>query len=170
MASVETLNQILADTIALRELYKKCHWQVSGPTFFQLHLLFDKHYEEQIKLVDSLAERVQTLGGVAIATPHDVAEHQTVARAPIDAEDVPTMLARIVDAHMRVLMQCRAGARLASQNGDDGTNDLLVSELIRGNELQSWFVNEHRVSMQLTHEGMTHAGTRTEAMPPVMHS
>src|ERR1700687_2051213 len=66
-ASVENLNQLLADTITLRDLYKKHHWQVAGPTFYQLHLLFDKHYEEQNALVDAIAERIQLLGGVTIA-------------------------------------------------------------------------------------------------------
>ena len=61
------LNQILADTITLSDLYKKSHWQVAGPTFYQLHLLFDKHYDEQVELVDSIAERIQLLGGVSIA-------------------------------------------------------------------------------------------------------
>ena len=46
-ASVSNLNQLLADTMTLRDLYKKHHWQVSGPTFYQLHLLFDKHFQEQ---------------------------------------------------------------------------------------------------------------------------
>src|ERR1700729_168581 len=80
--SVENLNQLLADTITLRDMYKKHHWQVSGHTFYQLHLLFDKHFGEQAELVDSLAERVQTLGGVAIAMAHDVAETTKVARLP----------------------------------------------------------------------------------------
>jgi len=58
----EQLNQLLADTMTLRDLYKKSHWQVAGPTFYQLHLLFDKHYDEQVELVDSIAERIQLLG------------------------------------------------------------------------------------------------------------
>src|SRR5271154_1864636 len=55
-ASCENLNQILADTMTLRDMYKKHHWQVTGPTFYQLHLLFDKHFEEQSELVDAIAE------------------------------------------------------------------------------------------------------------------
>jgi starvation-inducible DNA-binding protein len=57
---VEHLNQLLADTITLRELYKKHHWQVAGPTFYQLHLLFDRHAERQDELVDAIAERTRT--------------------------------------------------------------------------------------------------------------
>src|SRR5689334_12931618 len=57
--SVSNLNQLLADTITLRDLYKKHHWQLAGPTFYPLHRLLDKHYEEQNDVVDALAERIQ---------------------------------------------------------------------------------------------------------------
>jgi starvation-inducible DNA-binding protein len=173
-ASVESLNQILADTITLRELYKKHHWQVAGPTFYQLHLLFDKHYEEQAPLVDSIAERIQLLGGVAISLPRDVAAMQSITDAPADAEDVPTQLARFAEAHMRMLMHCHAAAKKADEMGDDGTNDLLVSELIRTNEMHAWFINEHRISMPLTHDTALQNApetSRTEgAGAPMMHS
>src|ERR1700731_4911615 len=81
-ASAENLNQVLADTITLRDLYKKHHWQVSGPTFYQLHLLFHEHYAEQAELVDQIAERIQLLGGISIAIAADVAEQTRIARAP----------------------------------------------------------------------------------------
>ena len=64
--AVENLNQLLADTITLRDLYKKHHWQVAGHTFYSLHLLYDKHFEEQAELVDTIAERIQLLGGLAV--------------------------------------------------------------------------------------------------------
>ena len=76
----EQLNQLLADTMTLRDLYKKSHWQVAGPTFYQLHLLFDKHYDEQVELVDSIAERIQLLGGVSLAMAADVAETTQIER------------------------------------------------------------------------------------------
>src|SRR5213082_3787518 len=76
----EQLNQLLADSITLRDLYKKSHWQVAGPTFYQLHLLFDKHFAEQSELVDEIAERIQLLGGLAIAMAHDVAETTRIER------------------------------------------------------------------------------------------
>src|SRR5215831_37702 len=80
----ERLNQLLADTMTLRDLYKKSHWQVSGPTFYQLHLLFDKHFGEQVELVDTIAERIQILGGVSIAMAADVAEMTRIERPPKD--------------------------------------------------------------------------------------
>jgi starvation-inducible DNA-binding protein len=148
-ASVESLNQLLADTITLRDLYKKHHWQVSGPTFYQLHLLFDKHHEEQAKLVDELAERVQLLGGVSIAMAPDVAETTRIPRPPRGREEVPVQLARLLEAHEIVLQGARAFAKEAAQRGDDGTNDLLVSEVIRTNEFEVWFLSEHLVDVPL---------------------
>jgi starvation-inducible DNA-binding protein len=147
--SVENLNQVLADTITLRDLYKKHHWQVAGPTFYQLHLLFDKHYEEQNELVDKIAERVQLLGGVSVAMAHDVAERTLIPRPPKGREEVPVQISRLLHAHEIVLKEARTMARRASEAGDDGTNDLLVSDVIRGNELQVWFVAEHLVEMPL---------------------
>lgn len=141
--SVAALNRLLAHTMAMRDLYKKAHWQTSGPSFYELHLLFDKHYEEQLEIVDALAERVQTLGGIALALAHDVVEETRIARAPRGRESAPDQLRRLLDAHEIVLEEARPLAREAAERGDDGTNDLIVSQLVRTNELQSWFVGEH---------------------------
>src|SRR5262252_1366989 len=149
--SIENLNQLLADTIALRDLYKKSHWQVAGPTFYQLHLLFDKHYGEQNELVDAIAERIQVLGGVSIAMAPDVADMTLIPRPPKGREEVPVQISRLLHAHEIVLKEARTMARLAASAGDDGSNDLIVSDVIRRNELQAWFVAEHVVSMPLTH-------------------
>ena len=145
--SVENLNQLLADTMTLRDLYKKHHWQVSGSTFYQLHLLFDKHFDEQSELVDSIAERIQSLGGVTIAMSHDVAETTLIPRPPRDRDEVPVQIGRLLHAHEIVLEEARAMARRAADAGDDGTNDLIVSDVIRTNELQVWFVAEHVVDL-----------------------
>ena len=143
------LNQLLADTMTLRDLYKKSHWQVAGPTFYQLHLLYDKHYDEQVELVDSIAERIQLLGGVSIAMAADVAETTQIERPPRGREEVPVQLSRLLDAHQVIIRQARTLARRASLIGDDGTNDLVVSEVLRTNELQVWFLSEHLVSVPL---------------------
>ena len=145
----EQLNQLLADTITLRDLYKKSHWQVAGPTFYQLHLLYDKHHGEQEELVDSIAERIQLLGGVSIAMAADVAETTQIERPPRGREEVPVQMSRLLHAHEIVLKEARTMARQAADAGDDGTNDLLVSDVIKRNELQVWFVAEHVVAMPL---------------------
>ncbi len=143
--SVEALNQTLADTITLRDLYKKHHWQVVGHTFYQLHLLFDKHFEEQSTLVDLIAERIQILGGISIAMGADVAEMTDIPRPPRGREEVPVQISRLLEAHEIILRSAHEAAGKADEAGDDGTNDLLVSNVIRTNELQVWFVSEHLV-------------------------
>jgi len=143
--SVEALNQTLADTMSLRDLYKKAHWQVAGHTFYQLHLMFDKHYGEQAGLVDVIAERIQLLGGISLAMGADVAEETRIPRPPRGREEVPVQLSRLLEAHELILEQAREAARAADEAGDDGTNDLLVSDVIRTNEMQVWFVAEHLV-------------------------
>ena len=145
----EQLNQMLADTMTLRDLYKKSHWQVAGPTFYQLHLLYDKHHDEQDELVDTIAERIQLLGGISIAMAHDVAETTRIERPPRGREEVPVQLSRLLDAHQIIIGQCRTLARRSDEEGDYGTNDLVVSDVLRTNELQVWFLSEHLVEMPL---------------------
>src|SRR5271170_1365769 len=145
--NVEMLNQILADTMTLRDLYKKHHWQVAGPTFYQLHLLFDKHFGEQVELVDAIAERIQVLGGISIAMAPDVAETTFIPRPPRGREEAPVQISRLLEAHEIILKEARTVAKQAADAGDDGTNDLLVSQVIRTNELQVWFLAEHLVDV-----------------------
>ena len=141
--SVASLNRLLAHTMAFRDLYKKAHWQTSGSSFYELHLLFDKHHDEQEQLTDAIAERVQTLGGVARALAHEIVEETRLARAPSGVESAANQLQRLVDAHEFVLLEARPLSREAANYGDDGTSDLIVSQVVRGNELQSWFVLRH---------------------------
>ncbi len=149
LTSVNGLNQILADSMMLRDMYKKHHWQLSGPTFYELHLLFDKHASEQTEIVDALAERIQTLGGMAVAVANDVAEMTKIERPPRGREEVPVQISRLLEAHEHILIEARALARKAADLGDDGTNDLLLSEVVRPNEMQVWFVSEHVVDTPL---------------------
>ncbi len=149
LQSVEALNQVLADTITIRDMYKKHHWQVAGHTFYQLHLLFDKHYEEQSELVDLIAERIQTLGGLSIAMAADVAELTQIERPPRSREEVPVQISRLLEAHEIILKDSREKAGDADDAGDDGTNDLLISNVVRTNERQAWFISEHLVDAPL---------------------
>lgn len=147
----EQLNQLLADSMTLRDLYKKSHWQVAGPTFYQLHLLFDKHFAEQVEIVDTIAERIQLLGGISLAMAPDVAETTRIERPPRGREEVPVQISRLLDAHQLIIRECREIAKKADQLGDDGTNDMVISDVLRSNELQSWFLSEHLVEMPLVH-------------------
>jgi starvation-inducible DNA-binding protein len=147
--SVGALNQLLVDTITIRDMYKKHHWQVSGVTFYQIHLLFDKHFEEQSAFVDDIAERIQSLGGLAYAMAADVAENTKIPRPPKGREDVATQISRLLEAHEIMLKECREYASEAAEYGDDGTNDLIVSSLIRTHEMQVWFLAEHLAATPL---------------------
>lgn len=149
MYSCQRLNKLLADTQILYALYKKHHWLVRGATFYQLHLLLDKHAGEQVTLVDTIAERVQTLGGVAVGDPRLAAELTRIPRAPDGVEEVPAMLSRLLEAHEIILIDAHEAAARAAEMGDDGTNDLLVSDVIRTGELQAWFLAEHLVDTPL---------------------
>jgi starvation-inducible DNA-binding protein len=150
---VNMLNVLLADTITLRDMYKKHHWQVSGPTFYQLHLLFDKHYEEQSELADTIAERIQLLGGLSIAMGSEAAGIATIPVPPRGKEEVPVQISRLLEAHKIVMQECADIAKAADDAGDDGTNDLAVSDILRPNELQSWFIGQHLVAMPLILDG-----------------
>jgi starvation-inducible DNA-binding protein len=149
LESGRILNEILADTMILYALYKKHHWLVAGPTFYQLHLLFDKHAEEQLEIIDVLAERVQSLGGIAVGDPRHAAELTTIDRPPDGAEDVPAMIHRLLDAHETVIEKVRTGIDKTEKNGDWGSNDVLMSDVLRRHELQVWFVAEHVVDIPL---------------------
>ncbi len=150
--SCRLLNEILADSMVLHALYKKHHWLVSGPTFYQLHLLFDKHAEEQTEIIDLLAERVQSLGGIAVGDPRHAAELTTIDRPPNGAEDVPTMIHRLLDAHETILEKVRKGIEKTEKSADWGSNDLLMSDVLRRHELQVWFVSEHVVDLPLVED------------------
>jgi starvation-inducible DNA-binding protein len=143
--SCQDLNRILADSQILYSLYKKHHWLMRGLTFYQLHLLLDKHAEEQIEIIDLIAERVQTLGGVAVGDPRHVAEITTVPRPPDGVEEVAAMLSRLLEAHEIVIAKVRNAIDSTARSGDAGTNDLLTSDVLRRHELQVWFVAEHLV-------------------------
>ena len=145
----EQLNLLLADSMTLRDLYKKSHWQVAGATFYQLHLLFDKHFGEQVEIVDEIAERIQLLGGVSLAMAPDVAETTRIERPPRGREEVPVQISRLLDAHQIIIRACRELAERATKLGDAGTNDLVVSDVLRPNELQAWFLSEQLVDVPL---------------------
>ncbi|WP_437325678.1 Dps family protein [Sorangium sp. So ce381] len=149
IASVNALNQVLADTLVLRDMYKKHHWQVSGPTFYQLHLLFDKHFNEQNTLIDLLGERVQTLGGIAVAMAHDVVEMTRVERPARGREQVPVQISRLLDAHEVVLTDTHEALKVTATGDDAGTADLLMGEVLRMNEMHVWFLSEHLVDTPL---------------------
>ncbi|MGN9789357.1 Dps family protein [Nonomuraea sp. ZG12] len=153
MYSCQRLNRLLADTQILYAHYKKHHWLVRGQTFYQLHLLLDRHADEQLAVVDTIAERVQTLGGVAIGDPRHVAEITAIPRPPDGVEEVPAMLSRLLEEHEVILAEAHNAAARVADQGDDGTSDLIVSDIVRVGEKQAWFLAEHLVDTPLVRSG-----------------
>jgi starvation-inducible DNA-binding protein len=147
--SCQLLNEILADTTVLYAMYKKSHWNVAGPTFYQLHLLFDKHAAEQLELVDLLAERVQMLGGISVGDPRHAAELTSIPRPPDGADEVPVVLSRLLDAHETIIEKVRAALDKTEESKDLGSNDLLMGDVLRRHEMQVWFLAEHVVEVPL---------------------
>ncbi len=146
---VDSLNVLLADTISLRDMYKKHHWQVSGPTFYQLHLLFDKHYDEQGDIADGIGERIQLLGGISVAMGGDVAKLTEIPPPPMGREEVPVQISRLLEAHKIIMKKCGEIIKASDDADDWGTNDLVMSDVLRPNEVQSWFIGQHLVEMPL---------------------
>ena len=151
--NVEMLNQLLADLITQYQLYKKHHWQVSGPTFYQLHLLLDAHAEIVLKQIDEVAERIQTLGGESTGMPFDVAEMTRIQRPPRGAESVPALLARTVQSHATIIEWVRKGIEQTDENKDYSTNDLLMSRILPDQEHMTWFVSQHLVVTPIEADG-----------------
>lgn len=145
----DSLNILLADTISIRDMYKKHHWQVSGPTFYQLHLLFDKHYEEQAEIADGIGERIQLLGGISVAMGSDVAKLTQITAPPMGREEVPVQISRLLEAHKIIMKECGDIIKASEDTEDWGSNDLVMSDVLRPNEVQSWFIGQHLVEMPL---------------------
>lgn len=147
--SAQLLTRLQADSSILYAMYKKHHWLVAGPTFYQLHLLFDKHAGEQLEIIDLTAERVQSLGGIAVGDPRHAAELTTIERPPDGAEGVPQMITRLAQAHEMLITNVRDAIDKTAASGDWGSNDLLVGDILRRNELQIWFLTAHLVDAPL---------------------
>jgi starvation-inducible DNA-binding protein len=135
--SCESLNRILADSIVLCSLYKKHHWLV-GAGFHPLRRLLATHANEQFELTGLLAERVHTLGGIAVADPRHVAEITDIPRPPDGAEEVQVMVLRLLEAHEIIIEKVRGAIAQTAAHRDDGTNDLLVRDVLRRHERQVW--------------------------------
>ncbi len=141
--SVDNLNQLLADAMCMRDMYNKHRWQATGPAFYQLHEFFGKHAVEQSKIVDTIAERIMMLGGISISMAQEVADTTNIPPPPRGCECPEAQLSRLLQAHEITLQSARTMARRAIEMGDVGTNDMLVSDVIRINESHSQWVAKH---------------------------
>ena len=138
--SCRFLQVILANTIFMQQLYKKYHWHVQGNAFYELHLLFDKHAGEQLPIIDTVAERIRTLGGRAEGLPQDVITNTTLSEHGDPGFDSTNMLENLLEAHEKYQLKVRDALKELEQSGDEGTLDILVSDVLRVHELQTWFI------------------------------
>ena len=137
--SSQELNGLLADSMMLYDHYRKYQWLVTDDAGDLLSIVLDEHATDQCELIDLIAERVQCLGDVATA-PLQVAGLTVIARPPNGAEDdIPAMLARLLEAHGLVISRTRDAITAITTNHDDATTDLL-QEMLRRHELQAWTV------------------------------
>lgn len=134
------LQVILANTIYMYQLYKKYHWHVTGKDFYQYHLLFDKHAEQQPALIDLLAERMRTLGLNVAAMPMDVSADATLTEKEEAGHDAQAMVRNLLAAHEGYIKIVRTAIKVTEETNDAGTNDILVSNVLRVHELQTWFI------------------------------
>jgi starvation-inducible DNA-binding protein len=129
-ATIASLNRVLADSMMLRDIYKKSQWEVTGEAFYKLRALYAVHHDEQGDLIELIAERIQSLGGRCIAMPAEVIQYTTLATPPRTPELPQAQLRRLLDAHKRMLYALQAAAKRALDIGDDATHDVLTQEVI----------------------------------------
>lgn len=142
--STAILQAILANTIFMYSLYKKYHWHVIGKDFYEYHLLFDKHAKQQLPLIDTLAERLRTLGDVAPGMPQEVAKNTTLTEPRGTTQDPVKMIDNLLTIHEAYIQEVRGAIDITNASGDEGTSDLLVSDILRVHELQTWFIRSSK--------------------------
>jgi len=142
--STAILQSILANTIFIYSLYKKYHWHVVGKDFYEYHLLFDKHAEQQLPIIDAVAERLRTLGEIAPGMPQDIIKNSTLKEPSGATQDPVIMVNNLLKIHEAYIQEVRGAIEITNTSGDEGTNDLLVSDVLRVHELQTWFIRSSK--------------------------
>ena len=132
------LAQVLSDTFTLYVKTQGYHWNVTGPQFRELHLMFEEHYTELAVAVDDIAERIRTLGVAAPGTYKAFAELSAIE----EVEGVPEaseMVQLLTHAHEQVVKTCREALKLAQQ-ADDESSVALISDRMRVHEKTAWML------------------------------
>jgi starvation-inducible DNA-binding protein len=140
--AVHLLNQHLADTFDLFSQIKQAHWNVKGPNFYQLHLLFDTLAEEVEDYVDLIAERVTTLAGIALGTARLAATGSRLPEYPLDVADGRQHLEALSNRVAALAASSRGAINAANDFGDADTADLFT-EVSRGLDKSLWFLEAH---------------------------
>ena len=136
------LNQSLADSVDLKSQAKQAHWNVKGPNFIALHELFDRVATELDTHVDDLAERITTLGGVAMGTVRLSAEHSSLAEYPHEISDGTAHVDALSTALSDFGKKVRENIDTTDELGDKDTADLYTG-ISRNVDKLLWFVEAH---------------------------
>jgi starvation-inducible DNA-binding protein len=138
--AIELLNHDLADTHLLIIKTKKHHWDVVGPEFRSLHLLWDEQYAALSKNEDEIAERIRMLGGYPVGTAQGFLSYATLTEHPGDVPDAYEMVARLQADHEQVIRNLREQIDQCDEEyNDQGTADFLT-ELMQGHEMMAWML------------------------------
>ena len=132
------LSRLLADTYTLYLKTHNFHWNVTGPQFQTLHLMFETHYTELAQAVDEIAERIRALGFAAPGTYREFAQLTSIR----EAEDVPRaeeMIRQLVEGHETVARTAREIFPAADQAHDEPTAGLLTDRL-QVHEKTAWML------------------------------
>ncbi|OCR02734.1 DNA starvation/stationary phase protection protein Dps [Oscillatoriales cyanobacterium USR001] len=136
------LNDTLATTIDLKTQVKQAHWNVKGLNFYQLHLLFDEMATELEKFVDSLAERITALGGLALGTARIAAAESSLPEYPLDILDGKAHIVALADRYAPYGKSLRDAIDKTGELGDTDTADL-YTEISRAIDKRLWLLEAH---------------------------
>ncbi|HJR99342.1 MAG TPA: DNA starvation/stationary phase protection protein [Flavobacterium sp.] len=139
----ELLNNVLADGNILYIKLRKFHWNLSGDNFMELHKLFEEQYNTIALSIDEVAERITSLGGVAIGTSSEFSEASQLKETPGKVPDNQNMLKELVGDHETIVRALRKFVDQSEEElGDKGTSDFLT-ELMQNHEKMAWKLRKY---------------------------
>lgn len=169
-AVIDSLRREQANAVKLYLQYKGYHWNVAGPLFHDLHLMFDDNATHVLATVDDLAERQRILG---MPAEYTLEQLRLSASLPVEAKlpkNPKEMVERLVASHRMVLQELKKGVELADKDGDPGTMDLLT-RIVTVHEKMEWFLRELLETPSPALEGISVApvyGPRREMPLPTL--
>jgi starvation-inducible DNA-binding protein len=143
--TIAVLEELLAQTIGLRNLYRNARWQTADIHFRRLRQLFDRHYQEQLRLVDLLIERIRTLGGERQIFASNFLQGTRFACALRDNKTAGRLLSELLDAHESVLI---TGQPNGSAMNDQWAHDIAIGQVVLTNDAQSSSIGDHLANFE----------------------
>ena len=139
----DLLNHVLADGNVLYIKLRKFHWNLSGDNFMELHKLFEEQYDAVAEAIDEVAERISTLGGIAIGTTSEFAELSLLIENPGKIPNIQEMIKELVNDHETIVKSLRKFVDDTEEKyGDKGTSDFLTG-LMQAHEKMAWKLRKY---------------------------